>query len=305
MYPFFLSLRRYLFFLLCGFAARCAERLRLSAISYLDFRGYAPNIGGHSPRKKEKITHGKWKTCRTSGGEAAILGFRTLLLVPLMLGPTSPDQSPTRSSDTPDDPEVTINARLIAGEAMMDPSKLSFEITAQRPIPKATLSVAIGGRRYQKAIRIGRSHTTDFTMPDIPWSERISYQLSFPDGRPILNGELRLSELMAQGQVTVSDIRTDRSAYNYGDKALVTVLLSGPAQQPLRLEIKGRDANGNLFFIDQRRLPADRRETAEEFSIMLPESGPPPLKCEFLLFDDETRRLSDSGEFELPLAKKH
>jgi hypothetical protein len=230
--------------------------------------------------------------------------FLSLLLVLIMLGWTSPDQSPTKSNETPNDPEVTINARLIAGEAMMDPCKLSFEINAQRPIPKATLSIAIGGRRYQKSIRLGRSQTTDFTMPDIPWPERISYQVSFPDGRPIRNGELRLSDLMTQNLVTVADIRTDRSAYHYGEKALVTILFSDQSQQPLRLEIKGRDANGNQFFIDQRRLPADRREPGEEFSIMLPESGPPPLKFEFLLFDDETGRLCDSGEFELPLAKR-
>src|SRR5262245_15382738 len=85
---------------------------------------------------------------------------------------------PQQTRQAPAETEVTISARLIAGEAMMDPSKLLFEISVERPIPRATLSIGVGGRIYQKPVSISRSLATDFPMPDLPWSERITYQLN-------------------------------------------------------------------------------------------------------------------------------
>src|SRR5262249_49428665 len=61
----------------CGFAARCAEGRRPSAMMQISSRGYAPAGWGIAPGREVK-SPGKSETCRTSGGRAAILGLLRL-----------------------------------------------------------------------------------------------------------------------------------------------------------------------------------------------------------------------------------
>jgi hypothetical protein len=200
--------------------------------------------------------------------------------------------------------EITIKARLLAGEAINDPFKISFEMTAPRPINQATLAITMGKHKDQKPINITRTLTAEFKLPDDLDTERISYTLTAKDGRVIVQGEIQLEQLMAEDSINVSDIRTDRPSYDFGETAKVTVVLEGKSPHGYRIEVKGRDASGAVFFTDQRESKASEHAAAQEFTIILPRDGQAPLIFEFKIHDGETGLLFDSGEREIPLNGK-
>jgi len=224
--------------------------------------------------------------------------------------PATPPPSGAGAGDQPaTGSEVTIKTRLLGGDTDDDPFKISFEITPLRPINDAQLSITIGTtgtmgkHKDRKPLSASRPVTIEFKLPDDPDAERISYVLTARDGREIARGEIKLDQLMAEDYVNVSDIRTDRSGYDFGATAKVTIVLEGQSPHGYRLEVQLRDANGAVLFTDQRQSKAGKHEATQEFTIILPRNGEAPFTFEFKIHDGETGLLFDSGEREIPVNK--
>lgn len=200
--------------------------------------------------------------------------------------------------------EVTIRGRLIAGEKETDPPKLAFEINTPKTIREATLAITLGKYRNQQTLDIERSLVAEFKLPEEVDADKVLYLLKGKDGREILKGEIKLEQLMAEDYISVSDIRTDRPAYDLGDTVKLSLFLEGQSSHGYRLEVQARDARGAVFFSDQRQGKTGDRTVSQEFSISLPNSGETPIMLEFKIFDGETGLLFDSGEREIPIKAK-
>ena len=200
--------------------------------------------------------------------------------------------------------EVTIKPRLVAGETETDSFKVLFELTALHPIREATMSITIGKHKDRKTVNINRDLAIDFKLPDDLDTERVGYLLTAKDGREIAKGEIQLDQLMAEDYVNVSDVRTDRPSYDYGETAKLTIVLDGKSPHGYRMEVSVHDSSGMVAFTDQRQCKRDKHDATQEFTIILPRSGDPPFTLEFKIYDAETGLLFDSGERDIPINKK-
>lgn len=215
--------------------------------------------------------------------------------------------SPSRAEvNIPDDfasaaSQVQVQARLLANEDANDSFILSLEFRSQRPVSKATIAIAAGKVKDQKIVSINPQSHVEFKLPDQLETERVSYTLTGKDGRILAKGELDLQQLMADDFVTVNDIRTDRSFYDPGETARITVILEGQSQHGRRLEVSARDGQGQNLFRDQKMIRANDNINSYEFTISIPNGVIAPVIFEFKIFDSETELLFDSGEREIPM----
>ncbi|MDX2030984.1 MAG: hypothetical protein SF339_09965 [Blastocatellia bacterium] len=200
--------------------------------------------------------------------------------------------------------EMTIRGRLVAGEKETDPPKLAFEIKTPNAIREATLAITLGKHKSQQTLDLEGLLVTEFKLPEEVDGDKVLYLLKSKDGRELLKGEIKLEQLMAEDYITVSDIRTDRPAYDLGDPVKLSLFLDGQSPHGYRLEVQARDARGAVFFSDQRQSKGGDKATSQEFSFTLPGSGETPIILEFKIFDGETGLLFDSGEREIPINAK-
>ncbi|MFN0084814.1 MAG: hypothetical protein ACKVX9_05460 [Blastocatellia bacterium] len=219
---------------------------------------------------------------------------------PLPIAPATANSSATAAASE----EVTIRGRLVASEKETDPPKLVFEINALKSIKKATLAITLGKHQSQQTLDIAGTALAEFKLPDEVDSDKVLYLLKAGDGREILKGEIKLEQLMTEDYISVSDIRTDRPAYDLGDTVRISIFLEGQSPHGYRLEVQARDARGAVFFNDQRQIKARDKTTSQEFSFSLPGSGETPIILEFKILDGETGLLFDSGEREIPINVK-
>lgn len=222
-----------------------------------------------------------------------------------LLAINSPSPSST-VSDSPDDfaraaSQVQVQARLLASEDTNDSFILSLEFRSQRPVSKATIAINAGKVKDQKVVSINPQSRIEFKLPDQLETERINYVLTGKDGRVLAKGELDLQRLMADDFITVNDIRTDRSSYDPGETARITVILEGQSQHGRRLEVSARDGQSQNLFRDQKMIRANDNTLSYEFTISLPDGVAAPVVFEFKIFDSETEVLFDSGEREIPM----
>lgn len=198
--------------------------------------------------------------------------------------------------------QVQVQARLLANEEANDSFILSFEFRAQRPVNNATMAIVAGKIKNNKPVSINSQSHIEFKLPENLEAEHIAYTLTGKDGRVLAKGELDLQQLMTDGLITVSDIRTDRSSYESGDTARITMLFEGKSKHGYRLELSARDGQGQAFFRDQRMVEADDNTSSLELNVAIPSNASTPVVFEFKIFDSETGLLFDSGEREIPMS---
>lgn len=199
-------------------------------------------------------------------------------------------------------PEVQLQARLLADEKENETFVLSFDLHAERPIYQATFAISLGKFKDSKPVSINRQSLLQFKLPEVIEEEQVQYTLTAKDGRLLLKGELLLSKLMEEDFVTVNDIRLDQAGYSAGETVRLLTILDGKTQHGYRIEIAVRDGRGNFFHRDQRLVPPDSQEPAQEFSFTLPAQVAGPIIVEYRVFDAQSGTLYDSGEREIPLA---
>jgi hypothetical protein len=198
--------------------------------------------------------------------------------------------------------QVQVQARLLANEDATDSFILSLEFRAQRPIKDAKIAITAGKIKDSKPVSIYSQAHVEFKLPEQLETERINYTLTGKDGRVLAKGELDLQQLMADGVVIVNDIRTDRSSYEPGESARITVVLEGKSQHGCRLEVSAKDGQNQTFFRDQKTIAADDKADSLEFTVSIPNNTSAPVSFEFKIFDSETGLLFDSGEREIPIS---
>lgn len=198
--------------------------------------------------------------------------------------------------------QVQIQARLLANEEANDSFLLSLELRSQRPVNNATMVIVAGKVKDSKKVSLNSQSHIEFQLPDRLDTETLSYTLTAKDGRVLAKGDLDLQELMADGNVTVNDIRTDRATYDPGESARMTVLLEGKSRHGFRLEVSAKDGQNRTFFQDQKTVRAEENPNSMEFTVSIPPGSLAPVIFEFRIFDAETGLLLDSGEREIPVS---
>jgi len=196
---------------------------------------------------------------------------------------------------------VLVQARLLASEEANDSFILSLEFRTQRPIKDARIAIAAGKVKDNKPVSIYSQAHVEFKLPERLEAEQIAYTLTGKDGRVLAKGELDLQQLMADGAVIVNDVRTDRSSYEPGESARITVLLEGKSRHGFRLEVSAKDGQNQTFFREEKVVGADERADSLEFTVPTPAGASAPVFFEFKIFDSETGLLFDSGEREIPM----
>ncbi len=224
--------------------------------------------------------------------------IRTAEAAPAAPAPNDPPAAPAAAITG-----IAIKTKLLAGESENDPFKVLFEISSPHPIKDGSLAIALGDFQDRRAVNLVNDQSIEIKLPDEVNSDRITYRLLASDGRELAKGEVKLENLLAEDYVNVSEIRTDKGDYVFGDTAKVTVLLEGRSPHGYRLEVNARDANGAVIFSDQRQCKPDKHEATQEFTLVLPRSGETPITFEFKIYDGETGLLFDSGEREIPVTK--
>jgi len=196
---------------------------------------------------------------------------------------------------------IQVRARLLANGDAADTFLLSFEFRSARPVNGAKIAIVAGKIKDEKRVNIPQSLQSqlDFKLPEQLEAEQISYTLTGKDGRVLAKGELDLQQLMSDGIVTVSDIRTDRSSYEPGESAQITILLQGKSSHGYRLEVSAKDGQTQTIFRDQKVIGAEDKADSLEFTIAIPNNVSAPVFIEFKIFDAETGLLFDSGEREI------
>ena len=169
------------------------------------------------------------------------------------------------------------------------------------------MSITVGKFKDRKPVSIKQKLTVEFKLPEQLDSELIGYELTARNGRVIAKGELEIGQLMAEDAVSVTDIRTDRAAYEAGETVQVTVLLEGKSPNGFRLEARARDNQNQVIFQDQHQSGANDQINSHSFTVTLPRALAAPVIFEFKIYDKETGMLFDSGEREIPVkdAKRH
>jgi hypothetical protein len=135
-------------------------------------------------------------------------------------------------------------------------------------------------------------------------NDQLVYVLTDKEGRTLASGTTSLNKLYTDDTVMVSDIQTDKSAYNPGEAATLTMLLEGQTARGFRLEATARDALGAVFFRDTRQGNPAEPAANQQFSFTIPKDTKAPLIFEFKIYDNESGQLLDSGERELNLNEK-
>jgi len=199
--------------------------------------------------------------------------------------------------------QVQVQARLLANDEANDSFVLLFELRAQRPVYKGTLSITAGKTKDRKLVSVNLQSQVEFVIPIELDSETINYVLAGEDGKVLANGELEFQQLMADDYVTVGDIRTDRSSYKPGETARMTVMLEGKAKAGYRLEVSMRHGQNQVIFQDQRTVKANEDSNSMDFVIAIPNQISAPAILEFKIYDAKTGLLFDSGEREIPLTE--
>lgn len=198
---------------------------------------------------------------------------------------------------------VQVQTRLLADELAVGAFLVSFELSSPQPID-GTLAITVGKHHESKPARVHRQAHYKFKLPEkLASEELINYTLTAKNGRVLAKGAVELAQLMADDSVTVSDIRTDRAAYEAGETARVTVLLEGKGRHGYRLEVLVRDGQGQAFFRAERQAAASETANSPEFAVALSDKISAPLVFEFKVFDPATRLLFDSGEREIVFNK--
>ncbi|MEO6724020.1 MAG: hypothetical protein ABIU20_03955 [Blastocatellia bacterium] len=200
--------------------------------------------------------------------------------------------------------QVQVQARLLTSEEAATFFILSFEFRSARPIKDARIAIVAGKVKENKLVSIYSQARVEFKLPEQLETEQISYTLTGKDGRALAKGELDLQQLMSDGVVIANDIRTDRSSYEPGESARITILLEGKSQHGFRLEVSAKDGQNQMFFRDQKIIGADDKADSQEFTISIPANASAPIFFEFKIFDSETGLLFDSGEREIPMNTK-
>ncbi len=200
--------------------------------------------------------------------------------------------------------QVQVQARLLASEESAAFFVLSLEFRTQRPIKEAKIAIVAGKIKQNKPVSIYSQAQVEFKLPEQLETEQISYTLTGKDGRVLAKGELDLQQLMTDGVVIANDIRTDRSSYEPGENARITLLLEGKSQHGFRLEVSAKDGQSQTIFRDQKTIGADDKVDSQEFTISIPANASAPIFFEFKIFDSETGLLFDSGEREIPMNTK-
>ncbi len=200
--------------------------------------------------------------------------------------------------------QVQVQARLLADENATDSFILSLELRTARPINNATIAIAAGKVKANKVVSIYSQAHIEFKLPEQLETEQISYTLTGKDGRVLAKGELDLQQLMSDGAVVVNDIRTDRSAYEPGESARITVMFEGKSRHGHRLEVSAKDGQNQAIFRDQKTIGADDKADSLEFTVSIPANAQVPILFEFKIYDAETGLLFDSGEREIPMNTK-
>jgi len=198
--------------------------------------------------------------------------------------------------------QVQVQPRLLANEDANDSFILSLELRAQRPVYNANMAIVAGKTKDQKPVSINLLSQVEFKLPNQFDSEKISYKLTGKDGKVLSQGDLEMQQLMVYDSVMVRDIRTDRSAYNPGETAVVTILLEGGSRAGYRLEVSSRENQKQSFFQDQKTARANTVSNSTEFRIPIPNSATTLIIFEFRIFDLESGLLFDSGEREIPIS---
>lgn len=198
---------------------------------------------------------------------------------------------------------VQVQTRLLADDLAVGAFLISFELGSPQPID-GTLAITVGKHHESKPVHVHRQAHYKFKLPEkLASDELINYILTAKNGRVLAKGAVELAQLMADDAVTVSDIRTDRAAYEAGETARVTVLLEGKGRQGYRLEVLVRDGQGQAFFREERQAAASETASSPEFAVALSDKISAPLVFEFRVFDPPTRLLFDSGEREIVFNK--
>ena len=200
--------------------------------------------------------------------------------------------------------QVQVQARLLASEEATAFFILSLEFRTQRPIKDAKIAIIAGKIKQNKQVSIYSQAQVEFKLPEQLETEQISYTLTGKDGRVLAKGDLDLQQLMTDGVVIANDIRTDRSSYEPGESARITLLLEGKSQHGFRLEVSAKDGQSQTIFRDQKTIGADDKAESQEFTISIPANASAPIFFEFKIFDSETGLLFDSGEREIPMNTK-
>lgn len=197
--------------------------------------------------------------------------------------------------------EVEVKPRLAGGESETAPFVLAFEVTAQKPLLNATLSVNAKGFQQRQIVNVQGRINVEFKLPDELEERKVGYTLTNAAGQVMAQGEADLDQLLTNDYISVSEVKLDRPAYALGETARVTVALQGGAQRSFRLEVTARDGRGNIFFRDSRKGANEGGKSNQEFAVNLPRETPGPLIFEFKLYEAETGTLFDSGEREIAL----
>lgn len=198
--------------------------------------------------------------------------------------------------------QVQVQARLLANEESSDTFILLFEFRSARTIKDARVAIVAGKVKDNKTVSIYSQARVEFKLPEQLETEQISYTLTAKDGRVLAKGELDLQQLMSDGVVVASDIRTDRSTYEPGESARVTVLVEGQSHHGCRLEVSAKDGQNQSIFRDQKNIAADDKTDSFEFTVSIPAGASAPILFEFKILDSESGLLLDSGEREIPMS---
>jgi hypothetical protein len=218
---------------------------------------------------------------------------------PLINGPSSAaseTEEVVRASS-----QVLVQARLLANEDNPDSFILSLELHSQRTIKDARIAIVAGKIKDSKAVSIYSRGQVEFKLPEQLETEQISYTLVGKDGRVLAKGDLDLQQLMADGTVIANDVRTDRSSYEPGESARITLLLEGKSRHGFRLEVSAKDGQNQPIFHEQKVVGADEKADSQEFTVSIPAGTSGPVMFEFKIYDSETGLLFDSGEREIPM----
>ena len=198
--------------------------------------------------------------------------------------------------------QVQVKTRLLASQDGADSFTLFFELRAQKPVNTAILAISADKLKDQKQISINLQSNVEFKLPDSLQTDKVNYILNDKDGRVLAKGELNLQKLMDDDFVSASDIRTDKTSYQSGEMARMTIMLEGKSQSGYRVEVSVRDGQSQVFFRDQKIIGKDESFNSLDFSFTLPNNVSAPVAFEFRIFDAETGLLFDSGEREVPIA---
>ncbi|MFN6201361.1 MAG: hypothetical protein ACK496_02635 [Acidobacteriota bacterium] len=220
--------------------------------------------------------------------------------------PASPEiplaTAPRYENFTPPAP-IQLQAQLLSNPGNPTGALLSIDLFAERPLLKANLEISLRNHRASQPVNLERQLNLSFELPE-NFSEgdaepTVHYRLLDRDRRPLLEGDLPLSSLMATDQVGLLDLQTDQPSYRAGEQVRVTLLIEGSSRQGLKIDLAVRDEKGQYFHRDQRQTGPGNTDPAPFFIFTLPAVIKGPVTIEYQLLDPQQGRLYDAGQREL------